>query len=164
MQTFDRNVAMLWKSVSPTLPVLYLYEHTSQTECTPSDCGSESVLVQLSNSGVEIMAPPLNQVVNSLGHRLGPTDHVRFLNTLPVSIVSWSLDRSGCPGRQPGNPAFAGPCGTYWAGMEQVSAFEWSDIALLMYEMYHSANVTAAFSDYPTVNTLFLNCVQRLQD
>mmetsp|Transcript_33252 Transcript_33252/g.94210 ORF Transcript_33252/g.94210 Transcript_33252/m.94210 type:complete len:546 (+) Transcript_33252:247-1884(+) len=160
MQTFDRTVALHWKSVTPTLPVLYLYEHTSGA-CGPSDCGKEAIIRQLVAAGVEIMAPPLNEVVTSVGHRMAPSDHARFLNDLPVGIASWTLDRSGCPGKQPGSLDFAGPCGGYWEGMEGVSAFEWSDIVLLMYELYYNANVTAAFSDYPSVNTIFLNCVPK---
>jgi len=165
MQTFDREVAAHWKSdaMGPTPPVAYLYGTAENAStCTPSDCGSPSVVSGLAEMGVELMAPPLWRLVTSSGHRLAPSTHAAFLNSMRVGIIAWSLDRSGCEGARPGEPAQAGPCGWYWTSLENVSAFEFSDIAALMYEMYHVANVTAAFSDYPAINTAFLNCVPRM--
>lgn len=162
MQTFDRVVASHWKRRADlTPPVAYLYEKPGG-ECLPDDCGTEAVIQDLAAGGVEIMAPATAALVTSDGHRMVPSKHAWFLNSLGVSITSWSLDRSPCPGASPGQPAYAGPCGGYWAGLEGRSAFDWSDILLLMYTMYHEANVSSAFSDYPAVNSLFLNCVPRM--
>uniref|UniRef100_A0A7S1STA5 Uncharacterized protein n=1 Tax=Tetraselmis chuii TaxID=63592 RepID=A0A7S1STA5_9CHLO len=162
MQTFDRRVAEYWKSGEPaTPPVAYLYGAAdgNETECTPADCGSPEVLFRLAGVGVEIMAPPLWRLVGSKGHRMAATRHAAFLNDLNVEIVGWSLDRSGCEGGEPGLLARAGPCGWYWTGLEGAAAFDFADIGALMYTLYHEANATAAFADYPAINTVFLNCV-----
>jgi len=159
LQTFDREVARYW-ATSTSFPVLYLYEDPS-LGCQPSNCGDDATIASLAAAGVALIGAPLPDLVTSAGHRMVPTPRASHFHQLGLGIVAWSLERSGCPGKG-GSPAYAGSCGFYYRGLEGVSAFEYSDSLLLMYQLYHTIGVVGAFSDYAATNTAFLNCVPPL--
>eukprot|EP00951_Prasinocladus_malaysianus_P004187 scaffold29587_cov43-Prasinocladus_malaysianus.AAC.1 len=162
MQTFDREVAKYWKSLPGALPVCYLYE--SADACEPSNCGASEVVTELLSMGVEAVGSPLWDLVQSDGHQMKPTERAMMLKGAQVALTPWTLERSGCPGMSPGVPDYAGPCGWYYQGLQGVSAFEYADILLMMYSLFHEVSVNGAFSDFPATTTVFANCVPPMEE
>jgi len=158
MQTFDREVAKYWKTLPGSLPVCYLYKN--EGPCDPSDCGTGQAIQDLARAGVEIIGPPLFGAVTSHRHTMRPTLRAAMLTEMGFGIIPWSLERSGCPaGEVTGGEEHAGPCGWYYTRLAGESAFDYSDILLLLYSLIHEVNATGMFSDYPLTTTMMANCV-----
>mmetsp|Transcript_26224 Transcript_26224/g.67441 ORF Transcript_26224/g.67441 Transcript_26224/m.67441 type:complete len:524 (+) Transcript_26224:188-1759(+) len=161
MQTFDREVAKYWKSLPNALPVCYLYENSDV--CDPANCGTAEVVTELLEMGVEVIGPPIWDLVQSEGHQMKPTPRATMLTDMKAGLTPWTLERSGCPGGAAGIPDYAGPCGWYYQGLEGVSAHEYADVLLMMYTLFHEVGVNGAFSDFPLTTTVFANCVPELE-
>ena len=157
MQTFDRTIAAHWKTIANNLPVAYLYE-TGNGVCDPADCGTDAEVDRLAGLGVEVFGPPVWTLVTSQGHRMVPTTRSEKFQAMGAVLTPWTLERSGCLENA---IAFPGPCGWYYQGLAD-SAYEYADVLLLMYSLYHEVHVDGVFSDFPATNTAFLNCVPKM--
>lgn len=185
LQTFDPRVALRWKQLAPSHPVLFLWktdrlaQGASPCETTHFDCATNSTLSALVAIGVEVFAPSMQLLLSSDSHRLGLSEGMRRLQVLiadsstamststatsTTQIGTWSFERSGCNSADPttslGNqPTSTGPCGFYWKG-QGVSAFQHAD-TLLAIDALLEAGVVGIFSDFPAAVSAVANCRNR---
>lgn len=106
-------------------------------------------MAELAQMGVNYIAPPLWMLVTTADGRIVPSPYAREAKAAGLTIITWTLERSGPLG---------GGGGWYYQSVKDVTdgdgvTFELLDV------LARDVGVAGVFSDWPATTTYYANCL-----
>jgi len=152
LQSFNLNHILYWIEHAPEFgkQAIYLdgrftapsFDHTNPTTWSPS-------MKELSERGVEIIAPPMWMLLKTEGGQITPSDYAIAAKTAGLDIVTWTLERSGF--LDTGG-------GWYYQTVKDVVESE-GDVYEILDVLVKEVGIIGIFSDWPATTTFYANCM-----
>ena len=106
-------------------------------------------MVELVNSGVRIIAPPLWMLLQSSSNNIAPSLYAQRASDAGLDIVTWTLERSGF---------LSSGGGWYYQSVKELINND-ADIYTVLDVLAQDVGVSGVLSDWPATVTYYANCL-----
>lgn len=146
-QSFNQNDILYWVKNEPAFGKQAVFLDGAEKA---ADLPNLETLVSYKKNGIQIVAPPIFALLDTRDGKLVPSTYAKNAKQAGLSIITWSLERSGVMA--------TGKGGWYYQTVNQAIHRE-GDILQALDVLANDVGIIGIFSDWPATVTYYANCM-----